>query len=350
MTNAEFGRKAADVDRREGPFYIESLESARQAVARAMEDHIVSLTATTIHETLAVADIVRPSRDEDAYCDAIITQHLNRLIRSDIERHPELCSGEVQVSGNGIALGEYDHEASIYPVEILEEGCAWRGLIDDHVVMPTLAYNAYTRYIQTEAKLSDDAMIDDGDIEPWSLCVVLRDVKVIDTSGLENDIPYNMIVPLAYPSLSFDAIIRQQASEHAEREPDMPLIDVTDCLLNDQLYEDFTDIENDLNYNEYDGETAGARRAEYQEQLEQYIHDISNDDALLLMCDEVRTPAGDTLTLFTSTDARLEKPIIVETAGKWRIVYRFTATSSDQTEDVVFVVPENIIAACKQSV
>lgn len=325
-------------EQEKAPFYVESLERERTELVASFQEHVIAVYSFsgddfTIEKIASVDVEDAKEREEDLYA------QLDELALEDITRHEALLEGEMQVSGEGIYILDFDGEG--YPVEELASGETVRGTIDAYNVAPLV---------------SADTSETEGGLDMPGLWVTLKDATVYGPAGDEVRFSECMLVPMSMPGLKFGKVIRRfsevvseatgapvAAVEEGALAPKEP--NIREQLAGDLFQERCNEIENDLNYNEYELEELQECRRTYQGELNLYVGDIEPDEQLVITTIEAMLPMGGTIELLAQ-NVFYNGPTILKFPNSWRVVHGFSVCDSNNgTEQLVHVLPETIKAA-----
>lgn len=318
--------------------YIESLERERSELIALFREHVVAVCLSESDfslEQIEVQPVEAEEREEDFYTE------LDELVTKDISRFEGLLDGEMQVSGEGVYILDFDGEG--YPVEELALGEKIRGTVDIYGVAPLV-----------NSDTSGDGTNFSGMPEIW---VTLNDATLFGKNTEDIRPKGRMLIPLSLPSLKFGKVIRQfsEVAPNAievskiipEELPPTPKdSDIREQLAGHMFQERSNEIENDLNYNDYDKiEDLQVARRMYQAEINLYVADIEPEEELSLTVTGAMLPMGGTVDIVMQK-AYYNGPTIMKFSNSWRIVHGFSVCSGNTGEQqLVHVYPETIISA-----
>lgn len=355
MDDSEFDIELAKLysaERKKEYYYLVSVEQERQAVISAFYDHYVSVSAfqdvTTVDDFLSSFDSLvgeptgklETSDDDDDDDDDFlspIAAELNDLIQKDIESFDVLLDGEMQISGDGIYMVSPD-EGGVPDVEILEQGATLVGDIQWYSVAPMIPYELFMR-TQNDDNYEQPTS-DDVTNEMPGVWLLMSNAVLTDENGANVSEHEQVLVPLNYPSLSFNKVMRQKEALIGNvQDIDIEQVPVESHFKSDFMLEICNDIENDLNHNDYEGEEAHEMRARHQEELSIYMSGVDREALLCL--------SAFTATMLDGNEAELTQQavhyvdtVIMHVNGTWRIVHAFETTPKDGKINIAHVLPE----------
>lgn len=344
--------KLYSAERKKDLFYLESVERERQAVLSAFYDHYASVSK--LQDTLTLEDILSEattgsagsfkdddSIDDDAFVSPL-AQELGELIQQDIQRHEVLLSGEMQVSGEGVYMFTTDRPEGTEDgmgTEILEDGATLTGDIRYYSVAPMISYDDFMR-----TQRGGDAESEALDVETPGLWLFMENVAVTNAAGVTTETLDRVLVPLNYPSLTFNKVIRQSDSVMAEEaQPEPSQVPVVTHFKSDFMLETCNDMENDLNHNEYDGEESHRIRAQHQDELSIYMAIVDREAPLTLSAFSAILHDGTEVALADESALYLD-PVIMKINDMWRVLHAFQLVSNEGTLRIAHILPEYLLA------
>ncbi len=328
-------------EERKLPSAYTSLEPERFEVLTSFQDHIIAVDMPA--EELTVDALFAPPKSTDTFYDDTIEVSredlLTEFIRKDIESQPALTGGELRVSGEGFYY--FTSEERGDDGETLSDGDTLHGYIEQYTVQP-MPTQAYLQRLEREDISEQDrepTLFDESD----GIWVTLSDAVVFDQNGFELRSHDVVIVPFSYPGLSFHKIERQtttQLAPEANRR-----VDTITLLLGNDFSERCSQMENDLNFNNYSGEELVERSLEHQEALDAHTAQADKERVLLLSYVE---------PLDISEKDYIEKEALVryrqsllcqDSDGTWRVQHCYEhCTDEDEVPKQFFVQREHITA------
>lgn len=331
-------------------YRTESLGEAREELLTAFQNHYVALTVSQKMDT--VEDIfptevnekqVQVSEeDTDVFDDKNIELYakLDELLEKDLLRYPELASGEVKLSGEGLYIHlpqpEEVSEDRAHSSDILEGGAVLFGDIDMYAVESFVSYNSFLRLHYAlenpESEYHDDV------VECPDLLLYMTNTVVVEADGVTSKHLGDVVVPMSYKSLKLEKVIRQSADIVKEKEPEpVPLIT---HFTSDFITEIYRDAENDLNYNERSQEDERESREDHQAEINIYMNGIDKNLPLILSAFDSVLIGGKRRQLTNDIAYYLEAVFIKATSG-WRIAHAFLV-QDDKGTHIVHVLPNDI--------
>lgn len=335
-------------ERKKQQYYLESFEQGRRTIASIFNDHYTALSE--FKDGVSVEDIVsfhELRTDDSQEEENSLAKNLSTLINKDIEQSPDLISGEIHVSGEGMYMHSTSGSSSEHQdreFALLEEGDALIGDIKYYSVAPIVSYEIY-RHIQEGGDISDND-VDDKPPVVLGVWIHITNATVQRREGCKEELIDEVFMPLEYPSLQFDKVIRHEDSVVQEKPIEMH-IPVLVHFKNEFINEVCNNFENDLNYNEYTSEEHHALRAEYQSELDVYMGMVDRDEELVVSTHDAIMLMGGTKEFINQT-AVYSAPIIISIRDTWRVVHAFEVQTTDGV-DVAHVLPEHVIDITSQN-
>lgn len=351
MDDREFDlelEKLLSDERKKEPYGTESIKKELLAVVVSFYDHYRSLSefeaSASADDFLAkLLETHGENADDAEEFDSDLLGELDELIQSDLEKYPILLEGELSVKGEGIYMYDVDNDVDQpgTEVEILEEGMTLTGEIQQYAVLPMISYEAFMRMQSADSY----EHLDQDDIvgEMPGLWVLLRNVTVRDEVGSDVYSHEQALVPLNYPSLTLEKIVRYSDSvaELASAEQEMEPIEVAAHFKSDFILELCNEIENDINYNEYTTSELRAAREDYQAELGIYMSMVDREEELVISVMNAIMMTGDQ-TSFTNQIARYSDPILMKVNDSWRVAHGFEMDTHEGIH-VVHILPEHLL-------
>ena len=327
-------------ERAKEPFLLESIEPERQQLLEALYDHAMAVYESRDEEISVEAML----NADDSADDSEVTRQLDQLIQHDVARFETIVDGEMQVSGEGAYLQvveSEDNEDTESSIQFLGDDNVIRGDIVKYTVQSIFPYQEFQK---AKNNNFNEAPSEDYRDDPAGLSVVLENAALYDASGNEVATLGWVLAPMVYPSLVFDKVLRQ-FSGNTEMAPAEPEVDARDILTGDLFREYCTDIENDLNYNDYTDGNFAAQYDMHMQALAQYVAAVDTERVLCVTATGNNVLSGASIELNDSA-ANYDAPTIIRHNDDWRVVHGFSIVTDD-TDDMmipVHVLPENIQA------
>lgn len=306
-------------------FYV-SVEEERTAVIDAFHDHYAALSVAdeidTVEDLMARIESTQKSRspeEDEALHDEFIAS-LNECLQKDIEQHPLLLSGEMRVSGEGIYLPLPEPEDAsdfIGEPEMLSDGTMIIGDIQFYSVESIVSYEQYKRITSNQ----DEDPIYEEIVETPGIMLYLENARVIEPDMQEERAVGDVVVPLTYASLVFEKVDHHAPEKKPQQSIEEP-IDINEHFRSDFIRETCLNIENALNYNDYDIDEAQAEREYYQAELKVYMNAVDAQKPLSLSAFTARMLSGDYMEL-TEQKAYYLEAVLVKVGENWRVAHGF---------------------------
>lgn len=307
------------------PYILESLESERRALLGVFIDHYVALQHFTVMTTLdEIINTIERSglddADDEERLDELSSQ-LEELMQDELQKYPEVLSGEIRISGQGVYLYASDNDVDDdVMVDTFDDGVTINGEVDWYTVAPLP---------------SDDTA---GGLGLW---VLLKRAAVINGAG-ERVAGYDEVsVPVTLPGLHMHKIIRQSDATGSLIEPDVAAVNIWTQFKNDFILDMCNSFENDLNYNDYDADEHQQRREMHQNEIAIFMSAVESDCTIRVSAREACSLRGVVLQL-TDVSALYLQPVFAQHGNSWRVYHAFEIETEGGELDIVHVLPEHL--------
>ena len=338
MNDREFEQEIESLlraERKKEPYYLESVEKEQLEVVAAFYDHYASLSemrgVSTVEDFLSTLEL--PDSDDDqAEANEDLIAELHELTQKDVERFPVLLGGEVMMKGEGLFMydadpqGETEDQSRVMEVDEIEEGVTVTGEVRHYVIAPMIPYETFVRWQSADSY--EDMEADDMANEAPGLWLSLSDVTVSDASGAEIKTLDNVLVPMNYPSMKLNKIIRQSISAERLAPQEETKAPVITHFKGDFITGVFNDKENDLNYNDYSEEELRAAREAHQLEIGIYMSAVESDAELVLTAFNSIGVEGNEEG-FAGKTVRYIDSAFMKPRNEWRVVHAFLVDVED---------------------
>jgi len=336
--------KLYNEERKKEYYYLESVEQERQAIVMAFYDHYAAVSdfqevqsvedflGKLLHEESAEA----PSEEDDFMTP--ITEELNRLIQADIEKHDVLLGGEMHVGGEGIYM-HIDNDGN-NEVEVIENGSTITGDVSWYAVAPMIPYEAFMRMQRGDDSGEPD--FEDLPMDMPGLWLLMNNIAINDENGIQTGTLEQAMVPLSYPTMTFNKVIRQKDAVMEKVESEEVHLPVATHFKSDFMLEVCNDIENDLNHNDYDSQEAHDIRASHQSELGIYMTIVTREDFLKVTAFNAIMLDGNETEL-EAEQVRYMDPVIMKINDTWRVLHAFEVITKDGGFNVAHILPEHLL-------
>lgn len=342
-------QKLIDEERRQArakdPYILESLAQERQSLVMAFYDHLASLqafpditTADELLESLMSGHEIIDAIDWESETQQVLIDQIDELIQKDIEHLPELQTGELHVSGEGmyVYISDDDTFESGVEVGIFDEGMTIIGDINRYDIAPM---HSYDTFLETQHPSSEPNEVLQEGLGVW---VLLKNAIVLDGAGQVVEKHDEVSIPVHYPSTCFHKVIRQQDASIATPEEDTPYVDVWAQFKNDFIIETCNTFENDVNYNDYSAEERALLMEQYQDEVSIYMSGVNPETPLLLSASEALMADGKRLSI-NHAQAQYLQPVFLRAGTTWRIHHAFAVGRGD-SETFANILPEHLLS------